>query len=182
VVVNASTSMGIDDVARRHGAPVHRARVGEAHVAEELLRRHGTIGGEGNGGVIYPALHATRDGLLAAAVTLAWLTGDTRPLSRRVREDLPPLVMVKRKLDMKIRDAAALEVSLRDAFPDGERNTLDGEKYLWEDGWVQVRASGTEPVVRILAEARTEERAGALAARAAKAVLSSQPAAAATPR
>jgi phosphomannomutase len=174
VVTNASTSMGIDAVARRHGAPVHRSRVGEAHVAEELGRRRGVIGGEGNGGVIYPALHATRDGLLAAAITLAWLERDSRSLSRRVHEDLPPLVMVKRKLDLRIQDAAALEVSLRDAFPDGERNTLDGEKYLWEDGWVQVRASGTEPVVRILAEAATEEKAGALAARAAKAVTSSQ--------
>jgi phosphomannomutase len=182
VVVNASTSMGIEVVARRHGAPVHRARVGEAHVAEELEKRHGVIGGEGNGGVIYPALHATRDALLAAAITLDWLSADPRPLSRRVAEELPPLVMVKRKLDVRIQDAAALEVSLRDAFPDGERNTLDGEKYLWEDGWVQVRASGTEPIVRILAEAKTEERADALATRAAEAVARSQPAAATAAR
>ena len=182
VVVNASTSMGIEAIAQRHGAPVFRSRVGEAHVAEELGRRGGVIGGEGNGGVIYPALHATRDALLAAAMVLDWLAGDPRPLSRRVTEEMPPLVMVKRKLDVRIQDAAALEVSLRDAFPDGERNTLDGEKYLWEDGWVQVRASGTEPIVRILAEARTEERADALAARAADAVARSQPGAAASAR
>jgi phosphomannomutase len=182
VVVNASTSMGIEAIARRHGATVFRSRVGEAHVAEELGRRGGLIGGEGNGGVIYPALHATRDALLAAAVVLDWLAADPRPLSRRVADDMPPLVMVKRKLDLRIQDAAALEVSLRDAFPDGERNTLDGEKYVWEDGWVQVRASGTEPIVRILAEARSEERADALAARAADAVARSQPGAAASAR
>jgi phosphomannomutase len=182
VVVNASTSMGIEAIAKRRGAPVHRARVGEAHVAEELLRRDGVIGGEGNGGVIYPALHATRDALLAAAIALDWLAADPRPLSRRVREEMPPLVMVKRKLDLRIQDPAALEVSLRDAFPDGERNTLDGEKYLWEDGWVQVRASGTEPIVRILAEATTQERADALAARAAEAAQRSQPATAAPAR
>lgn len=179
VVVNASTSMGIEAIAKRHNAVVHRSRVGEAHVAEELGRRGGVIGGEGNGGVIYPALHATRDALLAATITLDWLAADPRPLSRRVREEMPPLVMVKRKLDLRIQDAASLEVSLRDAFPDGERNTLDGEKYLWEDGWVQVRASGTEPIVRILAEAATQERADALAARAAEAAVRSQPAAAA---
>jgi phosphomannomutase len=178
VVVNASTSMGIEEIAKRHGAMVHRSRVGEAHVAEELGKRGGVIGGEGNGGVIYPALHATRDALLAATIALDWLAADPRPLSRRVKEDMPPLVMVKRKLDFRIQDTAALEVSLRDAFPDGERNTLDGEKYLWEDGWVQVRASGTEPIVRILAEARTQDRADALAARAAEAVAKSQPAAA----
>lgn len=182
VAVNASTSMGIEAIAKRHGAPVYRARVGEAHVAEELLKRGGVIGGEGNGGVIYPALHATRDALLAAAITLDWLAAGQRSLSARVREEMPPLVMVKRKLDIRIQDAAALEVSLRDAFPDGERNTLDGEKYLWEDGWVQVRASGTEPVVRILAEAKSEERAGDLAARAALAVARSQPAAVAPAR
>lgn len=179
VVVNASTSMGIEAIASRHGAAVHRSRVGEAHVAQELLRRGGVIGGEGNGGVIYPALHATRDGLLAAAIALDWLAADPRPLSRRIAEEMPPLFMVKRKVDLRIQDAAALEVSLRDAFPDGERNTLDGEKYLWEDGWVQVRASGTEPIVRILAEARTQDRADALAARAAEAVSQSQPAASA---
>jgi len=178
VVVNVSTSMGVEEIARRHKAVVHRSRVGEAHVAEELGKKGGVIGGEGNGGVIYPTLHSTRDALLAAAITLDWLAADPRPLSRRVAEEMPPLVMVKRKLDLRIQDAAALEVSLRDAFPDGERNTLDGEKYLWEDGWVQVRASGTEPVVRILAEARTQERADALAARAADAAAKSQPAAA----
>ena len=174
--------MGIEAIAQQHGATVFRSRVGEAHAAEELGRRDGVIGGEGNGGVIYPALHATRDALLAAAIVLDWLAADPRSLSRRVADDMPPLVMVKRKLDMRIQDAAALEVSLRDAFPDGERNTLDGEKYLWEDGWVQVRASGTEPIVRILAEAGTEERADELAARAADAVARSQPGAAASAR
>jgi phosphomannomutase len=174
VVVNASTSMGIEAIAKRHAAPVYRARVGEAHVAAELERRGGLIGGEGNGGVIYPALHATRDALLAAAIALDWLAADSRPLSHRVAEALPPLVMVKRKLDLRIHDGEALAGSLRDAFPDGERNTLDGEKYLWEDGWVQVRASGTEPIVRIIAEGATEERAAALTARAAEAALRSQ--------
>ncbi|HEX7079027.1 MAG TPA: phosphoglucosamine mutase [Candidatus Eisenbacteria bacterium] len=174
VVVNASTSMGVDVIAKRHGAAVHRSRVGEAHVAELLQSRGGVIGGEGNGGVIYPALHATRDGLLAAAIALDWLAREARPLSERVRAELPPVVMVKRKIDLEIRDAAALAASLAERFPDAERNTLDGEKYVWEDGWVQVRASGTEPVVRILAEAATAERAQDLASRAAEAALRSQ--------
>ena len=168
VVVNASTSMGIDVIARRYNVPVLRTRVGEAHVAQALLAEGGAIGGEGNGGVIYPALHATRDALLAAAITLDWLSADTRPLSERVAT-LPPLVMVKRKLDLRLEDPAALGDALAAEFPDGERNVLDGEKYLWEDGWVQVRASGTEPIVRVIAEARTREQAEALAARALRA-------------
>lgn len=173
VVANASTSMGIDRIARRYGASVQRSRVGEAYVAEKLLEIGGVIGGEGNGGVIYPALHATRDGLLASAIALDWLSADPRSLSERVAE-LPPLVMVKRKLDFRLSDPKALAASLAHAFPDGERNVLDGEKYVWEDGWVQVRASGTEPVVRILAEAETSGRAAALADRAVAAVEASQ--------
>ncbi len=169
VAVNASTSIGVERIARRYGVPVYRTRVGEAHVAEMLLRVGGVIGGEGNGGVIYPALHATRDGLLAAAITVDWLARDPRPLSERVR-DLPPLVMVKRKLDFRLADGPALGAALAAAFPDAERNVLDGEKYLWEDSWVQVRASGTEPIVRIIAEAPTREQAEALVARASEAV------------
>jgi phosphomannomutase len=173
VVVNASTSMAVEEIALRYGAHVERTRVGEAHVAQVLLERGGVIGGEGNGGVIYPALHATRDGLLAAAIALDWLSMDGRPLSERLAT-LPPVVMVKRKLELRLDDPAALSQALAREFPDAERNLLDGEKYLWEDGWVQVRPSGTEPVVRIIAEAKTRDRAEALAARAQTATERSQ--------
>ncbi|HZE19161.1 MAG TPA: phosphoglucosamine mutase, partial [Candidatus Angelobacter sp.] len=173
VAVNASTSIGVELIAKRYGAPVHRTRIGEAHVAQKLIELNGIIGGEGNGGVIYPALHATRDGLLAAAIALDWLARDVRPLSARIAE-LPPVVMVKRKLDLQLEDLDSLQEALSRAFPDGERNVLDGVKYLWEDSWVQVRASGTEPIVRVLAEARTRTRAESLADRAVEAVERSQ--------
>jgi phosphomannomutase len=173
VVVNASTSMGVEAIAKRYHSTVLRSRVGEAHVAQLLLEREGVIGGEGNGGVIYPALHATRDGILAAAITLDWLAQDSKTLSERVAE-LPPLVMVKRTLPLRLTDATALIDMLQRTFPDAERNVLDGEKYLWEDGWVQVRASGTEPIVRIMAEAGSRERADDLVRRAADAVGRSQ--------
>jgi phosphomannomutase len=161
--------MAIDAIARRYGVPVIRTRVGEAHVAQALLERGGMLGGEGNGGVIYPALHATRDGLLAAAIALDWLSADARPLSERVAE-LPSSVMLKRKLDLRLPDATALAAALTREFPDAERNVLDGEKYVWEDGWVQVRPSGTEPIVRIIAEAGNRERAEALITRAGAAL------------
>ncbi len=173
VVVNVSTSMGVEFIAQRYGALVERSRVGEAHVAELLMARGGVIGGEGNGGVIYPELHATRDGLLAAAIALDWLSLDARPLSERVAE-LPPLVMVKRKLDLRIVAPEPLAAALQETFPDATRNQLDGEKYIWKDQWVQVRASGTEPIVRIIAEAPTETRAEALVARAVDAATRSQ--------
>ncbi len=173
VAVNASTSIGVEIIARRYGAPVHRTKIGEAHVAQKLIEIGGVIGGEGNGGVIYPALHVTRDGLLAAAIAVDWLAGEDRALSARVAE-LPPVTMVKRKLDLRLKDMDALRDELTRAFPDGERNVLDGEKYLWEDCWVQVRSSGTEPIVRILAEAPTRDRAESLAHRATQAVERSQ--------
>ena len=173
VAVNASTSIGVERIAKRYGAPVHRTRIGEAHVAQKLIEIHGVIGGEGNGGVIFPALHATRDGLLAAAIALDWLARDERPLSARVAE-LPPVAMVKRKLELALTDMDSLQEALSRAFPDGERNVLDGVKYLWEDCWVQVRPSGTEPIVRVLAEATTSDQAESLADRAVEAVERSQ--------
>ena len=108
---------------------------------------------------------------MAACTTTYFEAG--RSLSARVAE-LPPVTMVKRKLDLSLRDMDSLQEELTRVFPDGERNVLDGEKYLWEDCWVQVRASGTEPIVRILAEARTREQAESLAHRAAEAVERSQ--------
>jgi len=173
VAVNSSTSMAVDVIARRYGVTVQRTKVGEAHVAQKLIELQGRIGGEGNGGVIYPALHATRDGLLAAAIALDWLSRDPRALSARVLE-LPQFAVVKRKLDLRLTDPDSLGEALRRAFPDAERNVLDGEKYLWEDRWVQVRASGTEPVVRILAEAKNETAAAQLADLASEAVERSQ--------
>ncbi|HYR51796.1 MAG TPA: phosphoglucosamine mutase [Candidatus Dormibacteraeota bacterium] len=173
VAVNSSTSMAVDVIARRYGVTVQRTKVGEAHVAQKLIELQGRIGGEGNGGVIYPALHATRDGLLAAAIALDWLSRDPRALSARVLE-LPQFAVVKRKLDLRLTDPDSLGEALRRAFPDAERNVLDGEKYLWEDRWVQVRASGTEPIVRILAEAKNETAAAQLADLASEAVERSQ--------
>ena len=82
--------------------------------------------------------------------------------------------MVKKTLPLRLNDAAALADTLTRSFPDAERNVLDGEKYLWEDAWVQVRASGTEPIVRIMAEAGSRERADDLVRRAAEAVGRSQ--------
>jgi phosphoglucosamine mutase len=173
VAVNSSTSMAVDVIARRYGVTVQRTKVGEAHVAQKLIELQGRIGGEGNGGVIYPALHATRDGLLAAAIALDWLSRDPRGLSARVLE-LPQFAVVKRKLDLRLTDPDSLGEALQRAFPDAERNVLDGEKYLWEDRWVQVRASGTEPIVRILAEAKNEAAAAQLADLASEAVERSQ--------
>ncbi|HTY05573.1 MAG TPA: phosphoglucosamine mutase [Gemmatimonadales bacterium] len=153
VVVNLSTSLVVDDAARDGGAAVMRAPVGEAHVARMILAARSPIGGEGNGGVMYPALHAGRDAPLAAAMVLALLARVGRPVSDIVRAH-PRYVIVKGKVP---RGAALDRVyqALRGRFADADVNTDDGLRLAWADRWLHVRPSNTEPIIRLIAEAPT---------------------------
>ncbi|HEY6783726.1 MAG TPA: hypothetical protein VI159_02185, partial [Gemmatimonadales bacterium] len=151
VVVNLSTSLVVDDAARDGGVEIMRAPVGEAHVARMILSTKSPIGGEGNGGVMYPALHAGRDAPLAAAMVLALLARVGRPVSDIV-EAHPQYVIVKGKVP---RGAALDRVydALRSRFPDAGVNTDDGLRLAWSDRWLHVRPSNTEPIIRLIAEA-----------------------------
>jgi phosphomannomutase len=156
VVVNLSTSLVVDDAARAVGADVVRVPVGEVNVARAMLDRRAIIGGEGNGGVILPALHAGRDAPLAAALVLALLARERRTVSAIVRA-APRYVIVK---DKAARDAgpAALEpvyTALRNRFADARVDTQDGLRLGWTDRWLHVRPSNTEPIIRLIAEAPT---------------------------
>ena len=157
VVVNLSTSLVVDDAARDAGVSVMRAPVGEAHVARMILGSRSPIGGEGNGGVMYPALHAGRDAPLAAALALTLLARERRPVSAIV-DAHPKYVIVKGKVP---RGAALDRVyqGLRGRFGDAGVNTEDGLRLAWSDRWLHVRPSNTEPIIRLIAEAPT----GALA-------------------
>ncbi|HWH03171.1 MAG TPA: phosphoglucosamine mutase [Gemmatimonadales bacterium] len=157
VVVNLSTSLVVDDAARDGGVEIMRAPVGEAHVARMILSTKSPIGGEGNGGVMYPALHAGRDAPLAAAMVLALLARVGRTVSDIVNAH-PQYVIVKGKVP---RGAALDRVydALRSRFPDAGVNTDDGLRLAWSDRWLHVRPSNTEPIIRLIAEAPT----GALA-------------------
>lgn len=157
VVVNLSTSLVVDDAARDGGVEIMRAPVGEAHVARMILSTKSPIGGEGNGGVMYPALHAGRDAPLAAAMVLALLARVGRPVSDIVKAH-PQYVIVKGKVP---RGAALDRVygALQSRFPDAGVNTDDGLRLAWSDRWLHVRPSNTEPIIRLIAEAPT----GALA-------------------
>ena len=153
VVVNLSTSLVVDDAARDGGLDVMRAPVGEAHVARMILATRSPIGGEGNGGVMYPALHAGRDAPLAAALVLALLARVGRPVSEIVAAH-PRYEIVKGKVP---RGAALDRVyqALRERFPDADVNTDDGLRLAWVDRWLHVRPSNTEPIIRLIAEAPT---------------------------
>jgi len=161
VAVNLSTTRLIDDVAARRGARVWRTPVGEANVVETLLRESCIIGGEGNGGVIYPTLHPGRDGLVGIAMVLQHLAERERTLADLVGE-LPPVAMVKTKVGSQALPAGdGLAARLRALGP-GTIDDRDGVKWTGDRAWVHVRPSNTEPVVRVIAEAESADAARAL--------------------
>jgi phosphomannomutase len=129
------------------------------------MRDDGAVfGGEGNGGVILPALHLGRDAPVAAALTLQLLTEDAVPLSRIVAR-YPQYAIVKAKLDRAGVSLETVYQSLRADFAGAEVDAQDGLRLSWADRWVHVRPSGTEPIIRVIAEAPTEALAQELVAR-----------------
>jgi phosphomannomutase len=164
VVTNLSTSRIIDDVASEAGARVIRAPVGEVNVAVRMRREGAVVGGEGNGGVILPELHLGRDAPVAVALVLQLLHEAGQPLSKIVAE-YPRYSIVKDKLDRPDVSLAEVYDALRAGFPDAEVDTQDGLRLSWPDRWVHVRPSGTEPIVRVIAEAPSEEAARTLVSR-----------------
>src|SRR6266480_1299669 len=151
VVCNLSTSLVVEDAARECGADLVRTPVGEVHVARAILRLAAVIGGEGNGGVMYPALHAGRDAPVAAALLLTLLARDGRRVSELVAA-APRYVIVK----AKVARGPALEpvyAALRRRFADAQGDTQDGLRLAWRDRWLHVRPSNTEPIIRLIAEA-----------------------------
>ena len=158
VVCNLSTSLVVEDAARECGAEVVRTPVGEVHVARAILRLTAVIGGEGNGGVMYPALHAGRDAPVAAALLLTLLARDGRRVSELVAA-APRYAIVKAKVERGTRNAErGLEdvyAALRRRFPEASADTQDGLRLAWRDRWLHVRPSNTEPIIRLIAEAPT---------------------------
>jgi phosphomannomutase len=158
LVTNLSTSRIMEDVAAAAGSRVIRSPVGEINVAVRMRDEKAPIGGEGNGGVILPEVHLGRDAPVGAALILQLLHEEDRPLSEIVA-GLPRYVIVKDKLNRPEASLATVYDALRSAFPDAEADTQDGLRLSWSDRWVHVRPSGTEPIVRVIAEAPTDQAA-----------------------
>jgi phosphomannomutase len=165
VVTNLSTSKVVSDVAADMGVPFHFAKVGEVNVALAMRDAGATIGGEGNGGVILPEMHLGRDAPVGAALMLQLMLEEGRPLSALVAAS-PRYVIVKDKLDRPDAPLDAVYVALRETFPDATADAQDGLRLDWPDRWVHLRPSGTEPIVRVIAEAPTAAEARALIAQA----------------
>jgi phosphomannomutase len=155
LVTNLSTSRIVEDVATEAGVQVIRAPVGEINVAVRMRDEGAPIGGEGNGGVILSEVHLGRDAPVGAALLLQLLHEENKPLSQIVA-GLPRYVIVKDKLDRPDASLSTVYDALRTAFPEASADTSDGLRLSWPDRWVHVRPSGTEPIVRVIAEAPTE--------------------------
>lgn len=164
LVANLSTSRIVDDVAREAGTRVVRAPVGEVNVAVRMRHEGAAIGGEGNGGVILSEVHLGRDAPVGVALLLQMLLEDNAPLSAVVAR-YPRYVIVKDKLDRPNAPLDAVYDVLRQGFTDAEADTQDGLRLSWVDRWVHVRPSGTEPIVRVIAEAPSAAAARELVTR-----------------
>lgn len=164
VATNLSTSRMVDDVAARFGTRVLRTPVGESHVARAMLAEGCVIGGEGNGGVIDPRVCYVRDSLSAMSLILQFMAATGRSISQLVA-DLPRYALVKQKMELPGERMGAATEAIARAFADQRPSTVDGVRIDFREGWVHVRASNTEPILRVIAEADTEARAADLAAR-----------------
>ncbi|MFL5505876.1 MAG: phosphoglucosamine mutase [Gemmatimonadales bacterium] len=164
VVVNLSTSLVVEDAARDFGARFVRAPVGEANVARTMRDEGAVVGGEGNGGVMLPALHIGRDAPLGVALILQALARSGHSVSELVQQQ-PRYAIVKAK-GPRGAELRPLYDALRARFTDAAADERDGLRLAWRDRWLHVRPSGTEPIVRYIAEAPTVAEADALIAAA----------------
>jgi phosphomannomutase len=142
----------IDDLAARFGGRVVRTPVGEAHVADAMLQTGAVIGGEGNGGVIDPRLGPVRDSFVAMALLLELLAQTQKTVSELVAE-IPAYVMLKKKFPATRQQAAQWVEQARREFAGARMDLQDGVRIDQPEGWLHVRPSNTEPLVRVIAEA-----------------------------
>lgn len=158
VVANLSTTSAVEDVAKRFGCPVFLTKIGEVNVTDAMQLQQAVIGGEGNGGVIYPRINFARDSLVGMSLVLHLLAESGKSITELL-ESVPRYSIVKEKMACPSDRIAAVLRMVREKFAKCQMDTRDGVKVMMPDGWFLVRGSNTEPIVRVVAEARSEERA-----------------------
>ncbi|WP_295939756.1 phosphoglucosamine mutase [uncultured Alistipes sp.] len=164
-VSNLSSSRALRDVTERHGGRYYAAAVGEVNVVAKMKEVGAVIGGEGNGGVIYPELHYGRDALVGVALFLTWLARKNIPMAA-LRATYPAYFASKNKIELTPAidvDKVLLEVKSR--YSGENVNDIDGVKIDFPDNWVHLRKSNTEPIIRVYTEAKSMAEADALAQR-----------------
>ncbi len=157
-VVNLSTTRAVDDVAKAEGCEVFRSPVGEANVVKMMKEVNAVIGGEGSGGVIFPALHYGRDALVGTAIILQHLLEFDGTLSE-LKAELPEYHIAKSKIAVGDKNPDEVIKKLEGKYSDYNINTDDGLRIDFDDHWVHFRKSNTEPIIRCIVEAKTKVEA-----------------------
>lgn len=164
-VSNMSSSRALRDVTEKHGGTYTASAVGEVNVVEKMKETEAVIGGEGNGGIIYPALHYGRDSLVGTALFLSYLAERKIKVSE-LRKTYTSYFMSKKKIELTPQlDVDAILESLEKTYSEEDINTVDGLKIDFPENWVHLRKSNTEPIIRIYTEAKSQEEADSLADR-----------------
>jgi len=161
VVANLSTTSALQEVGKRFGCPLFLSKIGEVNVTEEMQKRSAVIGGEGNGGVIYPRLNFARDSLVGMALILHLLAETGQTITELVNT-LPRFAMIKEKLVCPSDKISVVLRRLRLEYAAYPMDLRDGVKVSLPNGWFLVRGSNTEPIVRVIAEAEHETDAKAI--------------------
>lgn len=162
-VSNLSSSRALGDVTRAHGCEYHASAVGEVNVVTKMKETGAVIGGEGNGGVIYPEAHYGRDALVGVALFLTLLAHSGKKVSE-LKAGYPPYEIAKNKVELTPDiDVDAILEKMKERYAGEKITDIDGVKIDFADSWVHLRKSNTEPIIRIYAEAATMEKAEALA-------------------
>ena len=158
-VSNLSSSRALRDVTLAHGCQYTASAVGEVNVVTEMKRTGAVIGGEGNGGVIYPALHYGRDALVGVALFLTLLAKSGKTVSQ-LKSGYPQYSIAKNKVQLTPEiNVDAILAEVKKEYSNEKITDIDGVKIDFEDSWVHLRKSNTEPIIRIYSEASTIERA-----------------------
>ncbi len=165
-VSNLSSSRILKDISDKYGVKYAKAKTGEVNVVEKMRQTNAIIGGEGNGGVIFPKLHAGRDALLGIALVLSYMAKSQKKLSE-LKASYPQYFMSKNKMNITENfDIQKVISHFSDKYKQAEIDVQDGLRVDFDDAWVQIRTSNTEPIVRIYAEARSKKEADDLATEA----------------
>ena len=162
-VSNLSSTRALRDVTNKHNGNYEASAVGEVNVVEKMKDTNAIIGGEGNGGVIYPALHYGRDALIGVALFLTQLA-ERKISAKTLRDTYPNYFISKNKIQLTPEiDVDNILATLEEKYKNEQITTIDGFKIDFKDGWVHLRKSNTEPIIRIYAESESEEKANKFA-------------------
>ena len=164
-VSNLSSTRALRDVTEKHGGHYFASAVGEVNVVNMMKEKNAVIGGEGNGGVIYPSAHYGRDALVGIALFLTHLANKKLSMSQ-LRKSYPNYVISKNKVELdSSSDIDKLVNTISDQYGHISQNKIDGLKLDFDEEWVHLRKSNTEPIIRIYAESKSLEKASSLASR-----------------